>query len=77
MIIGYLVGMVLGSGIKKILGYYAAYTIAIGCTLGAMLYALLFLKDSRTMRPDEALKEAELENPNVNSEIPDPDEKEG
>ena len=47
--------------------YYAAYTIAIGCTVGAMLYALIFLKDSRTMRPAEAIKEAEV----IAREIPD------
>ena len=41
------------------MGYYAAYTVAIGCAVTSMLYAMLFLKDSMAMRPVEALKEAE------------------
>ena len=56
---------------KSSLGYYAAYTIAIGCTVLAMLYALFFLKDSRTMRPAEAMKEAEA----IAKEIADGPEK--
>ena len=30
-----------------------------GCALAAVLYAAVFLRDSRTMRPEEALEEME------------------
>ena len=55
------------------LGYYAAYTIAIGCTVGAMLYALIFLKESRTMRSVDAIKEAAEEMPDVLNRVKEKD----
>ena len=41
------------------IGYIAHFGISMGCALAAVLYAVLFLKDSREMRPKEALEEME------------------
>ena len=40
-------------------GYIAHFGISMGCAMAAALYAALFLKDSRKMRPKEALEEME------------------
>ena len=40
-------------------GYIAHFGISMGCAMAAVLYAAVFLKDSRKMRPKEALEEME------------------
>ena len=40
-------------------GYIAHFGISMGCAMAAVLYAAVFLKDSRNMRPKEALEEME------------------
>ena len=40
-------------------GYIAHFGISMGFALSAVLYAAVFLKDSRKLRPKEALEEME------------------
>ena len=40
-------------------GYIAHFGISMGCALAAVLYASVFLKDSRNLRPKEAIEEME------------------
>ena len=55
----------LNSDIIKILlffwqvGYIAHFGISMSCALAAVLYAAVFLKDSRKLRPKEAIEEME------------------
>ena len=42
-----------------------------------MMYALIFLKDSRTMRPAEAMKEAEVMAKDIPDDFKRTEEKEG
>ena len=53
--IGFFTGMALSGFMKKELGYIPHFGIAMGCAIAAMLWALVILKDSRKMRPPEAL----------------------
>ena len=55
--VGFLAGMALSGFVKSSLGYLGNFGIAMGCAIAAMLWAMLFLKDSRTMRPTEVLQE--------------------
>lgn len=55
--IGFFSGMALSSYIKSQLGYVAHFSLAMGCAMAAMLYAIIFLKDSRKLRPPQAMRE--------------------
>ena len=55
--IGFLAGMALSGFVQGSLGYLGNFGIAMGCAVAAMIWAMLFLKDSRTMRPTEVERE--------------------
>eukprot|EP00092_Neocalanus_flemingeri_P017937 GFUD01019410.1.p1 GENE.GFUD01019410.1~~GFUD01019410.1.p1 ORF type:complete len:522 (+),score=101.91 GFUD01019410.1:44-1609(+) len=57
---GFFTGMAVSGLIKEHLGYYGNFFLAILFSFLAMFYAIFFLKDSRTMRPPEVMKQIEM-----------------
>ena len=54
--VGYLVGLPIGTQIKKQFGYVPLFSLTLGLVISAMLYAAFFLKDSYQLINDEQKK---------------------
>jgi len=57
---GFFMGMAASGKIKDHIGFYGNFVLGMLFALLSMFYAILFLKDSRTMRPPEVQKEIEM-----------------
>ena len=54
--VGYLIGLPLGTHIKKEFGYVPLFSFTLGLVVVAMIYATVFLKDSYQLLSDEQKK---------------------
>ena len=54
--VGYLIGLPLGTFIKKEFGYVPLFSLTLGLVICAMLYVVVFIKDSYHLITDEQKK---------------------
>ena len=54
--VGYLIGLPIGTHVKKHFGYIPLFAMTLGFVVFAMLYTVIFLKDSYHLLTDEKKK---------------------
>ena len=54
--IGYLIGLPLGTHLKKLFGYNVLFSVSLGLAILAMIYAAIFIEDSYHLVTDEKKK---------------------